>query len=361
MIHISKPFIGEEEKREVMKVLDSGMITQGSVTKQFEEDFAKFVGSKYAIATDSGTSALHTSFIAHGIKKDDEVITTPFTFIASINAIVYTGAKPVFVDINENTFNIDVNLIESKITNKTKAIMPIHLYGYPCDMDKLNEIAKKHNLIVIEDACQAHGSSINDKKIGSLNTTCFSFHPTKNMTTGMGGILTTNDENIFKLATKLKFCGESGGYYYDVLGYNYRMPNINAAIGIEQLKKLNGFNKKRIENAKYFNENIKVAGIILPSVKENYEHVFHQYTIRITKDCKKTRDEVIELLKSNEIFPQIYYPLSIHKQTLYEKNYEGESYPVTERICNEVLSLPVHPGLNEEDLNKIVNVLNSIK
>jgi dTDP-4-amino-4,6-dideoxygalactose transaminase len=361
MIYIAKPLIGKEEKDAVLDILDSGMVTEGKITKEFEKKFAEFVGSKYAVATDSGTSALHVSLLCHGVGKDDEVITTPFTFVASVNSIKFVEAKPVFVDIDEDTFNMNPDLIEEKITSKTKAILPVHLYGNPCDMNKINEIAKKHNLVVIEDACQAHGSSIDNNNVGSVNTTCFSFHPTKNMTTVMGGMLTTNDENIAKLATKLKLCGESDLYYYDVLGYNYRMPNVSAAIGLEQLKKLPEFNKKRIENAKYFDENIKVNGIVLPKVNENSKHVYHQYTIKITKDCSKTRDEVIELLRSNGIFPQVYYPLPIHKQKLYEKDYNGENYPVSERMCNEVLSLPVHPNLTQEDLNKIVNTLNEIK
>ena len=361
MIYIAKPSIGKEEKDAVLNVLDSGMITEGRVTKEFEKKFAEFVGSKFAVATDSGTSALHVSLLCHGIGKDDEVITTPFTFVASVNSIKFVGAKPVFVDINEDTFNIDPSLIEEKITDKTKAILPVHLYGNPCDMDRINEIAEKHNLVVIEDACQAHGSSVGVHNTGSVNTTCFSFHPTKNMTTVMGGMLTTNDEDISKLATKLKLCGESNFYYYDVLGYNYRMTNVNAAIGLEQLKKLPEFNRKRRENAKYLDENIKVKGIVLPKVDKNSKHVYHQYTVRVTNDCSKTRDEVIELLRSNGIFPQVYYPLSIHKQKLYEKDYNGESYPITERICNEVLSLPIHPNLTQEDLNKIVDVLNEIR
>ena len=358
---MARPSIGKEEKDAVLSVLDSGIITEGKVTREFEKKFAEFVGSKFAVATDSGTSALHISLLCHNIGNGDEVITTPFTFVASVNSIKFVGAKPVFVDIDEDTFNIDPSLIEEKITDKTKAILPVHLYGNPCDVGRINKIAKKHNLVVIEDACQAHGSSIGVHSVGSVNTTCFSFHPTKNMTTAMGGMLTTNDEHIAKLATKLKLCGESDFYYYDVLGYNYRMTNVNAAIGLEQLKKLPEFNRKRRENAGYFNENINVKGIVLPKVDKNSKHVYHQYTIRVTNNCSKTRDEIIKFLRSNEIFPQVYYPLPIHKQKLYEKDYDNESYPVTERICNEVLSLPVHPSLTQEDLSKIVDVLNGIR
>ena len=358
---MARPSIGKEEKDAVLSVLDSGIITEGKVTREFEKKFAEFVGSKFAVATDSGTSALHISLLCHNIGNGDEVITTPFTFVASVNSIKFVGAKPVFVDIDEDTFNIDPSLIEEKITDKTKAILPVHLYGNPCDVGRINKIAKKHNLVVIEDACQAHGSSIGVHSVGSVNTTCFSFHPTKNMTTAMGGMLTTNDEHIAKLATKLKLCGESDFYYYDVLGYNYRMTNVNAAIGLEQLKKLPEFNRKRRENAGYFNENINVKGIVLPKVDKNSKHVYHQYTIRVTNNCSKTRDEIIKFLRSNAIFPQVYYPLPIHKQKLYEKDYDNESYPVTERICNEVLSLPVHPSLTQEDLSKIVDVLNGIR
>ena len=360
-IPVASAYITEEDAKAVYDVVKSTWLSQGKKVLEFEEQFKKYVNAKHAIAVNNGTSAIHLILAGLGIKQGDEVILPSMTFISTANAVLYQNATPILAECDPKTYNITPQEIERRITDKTKAILPVHLYGNPCDVGRINKIAKKHNLVVIEDACQAHGSSIGVHSVGSVNTTCFSFHPTKNMTTAMGGMLTTNDEHIAKLATKLKLCGESDFYYYDVLGYNYRMTNVNAAIGLEQLKKLPEFNRKRRENAGYFNENINVKGIVLPKVDKNSKHVYHQYTIRVTNNCSKTRDEIIKFLRSNEIFPQVYYPLPIHKQKLYEKDYDNESYPVTERICNEVLSLPVHPSLTQEDLSKIVDVLNGIR
>jgi len=359
MIPISKPILGKKEKEAVWKVLNSGILAQGPKVEEFERKFAKYIGVKYAIATSSGTTALYLALLAHGIGKGDEVITTPFSFIASSNAILCCGAKPVFVDIGED-FNINPDLIKKKITKKTRAILPVHLFGYPCDMNKIMKIAKKYNLAVIEDACQAHGASIKGKKVGSFGTGCFSFYPTKNMTCGEGGMVTTNDKKIAEKVRLLRNHGMRVKYHHEILGYNFRMTEIAAAIGIEQLKKLEKFNKKRIRNAEYFNKNIKARGIILPSVKKGYLHVFHQYTIRITNKCARSREEVIEILNKNGIDSAIYYPMPIYRQRLYLKLGYENHLPMTEKITKEVLSLPVHPSLTKQDLRKIVWVLNSL-
>ena len=359
MIPISKPFLGKEEKRAVLKVLDSGFLAQGPKVEEFEKRFAKYIGAKYAIATSSGTTALHIALLAHGIKKGDEVITSPFTFIASVNAILYCGAKPVFVDIGED-FNINPDLIKQKITRKTKVILVVHLYGYPAQMDKIMKIAKKYNLAVIEDACQAHGASIRGKKVGSFGIGCFSFYPTKNMTTGEGGMITTNDKKIAETARLLRNHGMKIRYYHDILGFNFRMTDIAAAIGLEQLKKLEKFNKKRISNANYFNNNIKTKGIILPSVAKSYYHVFHQYTIRISNESSKSREEIIKILSNNGIGSAIYYPLPVYGQKPYIKLGYKNRFSVTEKYTKEVLSIPVHPSLTQRDLKKIVSVLNNL-
>ncbi len=351
MIPIAKPVIGEEEKQAVLKVLDSGMIAQGNKVREFEEEFAKYIGVKHAVATSSGTTALHTALLSHGIKKGDEVITTPFTFIATANSILFTGAKPVFVDIEEDTFNIDPSLIQKKITSKTKAILPVHLYGNPCDMKAIMEIANDNNLIVIEDACQAHGASVNNKKAGSFATGCFSFYPTKNITSGEGGMITTDDSKIDETARMIREHGSKEKYYHKIIGYNYRMTDIQAAIGIEQLKKLGMFNEKRIENALCLNKSLK--NVKTPVIKKGYRHVFHQYTIRV-----KNRDKIIQILKEHGIGASIYYPLPIHKQEPYRELGYNDKLPVAEKLCEEALSLPVHPSVTKEELNKIIKIIN---
>jgi len=359
MIPVSKPLLGKKEKEAVWRVLESGILAQGPRVAEFEKRFAEYIRVKYAVATSSGTTALHLALLAHGIKKGDEVITTPFTFIASSNAILYCGAKPVFVDIGED-FNINPDLIEKKITKKTKAILPVHLFGYPADMVKIMKIAKKYHLAVIEDCCQAHGASIFGKKVGSFGTGCFSFYPTKNMTTGEGGMITTNNKQIAERAKLLRNHGMKIRYYHDVLGFNFRMTDIAAAIGLEQLKKLEKFNKKRIGNANYLNKNIKTKGIILPKVKIGYRHVFHQYTIRVTPQCPKSREELIRILNDNGIGSAIYYPLPVYHQKPYVRLSCKNRFPVTEKCTREVLSIPVHPSLTKRDLNKIVSVLNNL-
>lgn len=251
MIPIAKPNIGEEEKNAVMEVLESGMLAQGLKVKEFEERFAKYIGTKYAVATSNGTTALHIALLSSGIKKGDEVITTPFSFIASATSILFCNAVPVFADIKTKTFNINPNKIEKAITKKTKAIMVVHLYGQSSEMDRIKEIANKKKLSLIEDACQAHGAENNGKRVGSIGDIgCFSFYPTKNMTTGEGGMITTNDHVIAEKVRLLRDHGQKERYEHVIVGYNYRMTNIAAAIGIEQLQKLEQFNKKRRENAK---------------------------------------------------------------------------------------------------------------
>lgn len=358
MIPIAKPLIGEEEKRAVLDVLGSGQLAQGKKVEEFEIAFADYIGVKYAIATANGTTALHTALLAHNIGADDEVITTPFSFIATANAITMTGARPVFVDVEEKSFNLNPDLIEKAITKKTKAILPVHLFGCPVQMDKLMEIADKHKLILIEDACQAHGAEFNGKKVGSFGTGCFSFYPTKNMTTSEGGMITTNDEKIAAEARKIINHGSSKKYYHDYLGYNYRMTDIAAAIGLEQLKKLNFFNEKRRKNAWLLNSNLTaVKGIILPVIVDG--HVFHQYTIRVTPTFKLSRTNLINHLSEQEIDSTVFYPVPLHKQKAYS-GYNKQNYPVTERLSLEVLSLPVHPSLMDKELAQISEAIRNI-
>ncbi len=358
MIPIAKPFVGAEEKEAVARVLESGMLAQGENVKEFEKAFAEFIGVKHAIATSNGTTALHAALLAHGITKGDEVITTPFTFIATANSIRMAGAVPVFVDIDEKTYNLNPELIEAAITQRTRAIIPVHLFGQSCEMGRIVEIAQKHNLMIIEDACQAHGASYNGRKVGSFGTGCFSFYPTKNMTSGEGGMITTNDDKIAEKARKVISHGEEKRYYHDILGYNFRMTNIAAAIGVCQLQKLLQFNAQRKRNAAFLrNELSKIPGLIAPETVT--DHVFHQFTIRITPNFSKNRDEVLELLKLKGIGTSVFYPVPIHKQKAYPE-YNQQHFPVAEKIAQEVLSLPVHPGVCEEDCQIIVNAVREI-
>ena len=356
MIPIAKPIISDEEIEEVVKVLKSGFIAQGPKVAEFEEKFADYVGVEYAVASSSGTTALHLALLAAGVKSGDEVITTPFTFAATGNSVLYTGAKPVFVDIDKDTYNINPDKIEEAVTDKTKVIMPVHLYGQPADMDSINKIAEDHDLIVIEDAAQAHGALYNNKKTGSLGDMgCFSFYPTKNMTTSEGGMITTDNKEMAETARILRAHGESERYTHVTLGYNFRMTDIAAAIGVVQLNKLDKFNEKRIENANFLTSKInKINGIKAPYVANNVKHVFHQYTVRVDKS---KRDQLMDFLNKNGIGTGIHYPKPIYQQKLYQEMGFAVKCDEAENASSEVLSLPVHPSLKHEDLEVIVNVL----
>jgi perosamine synthetase len=290
------------------------------------------------------------------VGKGDEVITTPFSFAATGNAVLYVGARPVFVDIDPETYNIDPRKIEDAINPHTKALLPVHLYGQPADMDPIMEIASDNELCVIEDAAQAHGAIYNGKMAGSLgDMACFSFYPTKNMTTSEGGIITTDDAGLADECRILRAHGERGRYQHVVLGYNFRMTDIAAAIGLAQLKKLDTFNQKRIENAAYLTEHIKeIEGVKSPYVQENVQHVFHQFTIRIESGL---RDEWITFLNENGVGTGIHYPKPIYQQELYQELGFTDNCPEAEKAAKEVISIPVHPSLKVEDLEIIVQTL----
>ena len=354
MIPIAKPLIGEEEKNAVRHVLESGMIAAGPRTEEFEKKFAEYVGTKYAIATTSGTTALHLGLLCLGVKKGDEVIIPAFTFIASANAPLFCGATPVFCDVDARTFNIDPEKVKKLITKKTKAIMPVHLYGQAADMKPLLEIAEQHAIHIIGDACQAHGALYDSKMVGSFpDLECFSFYPTKNMTSSEGGMITTDRQDLAELANSLRNHGREKtkwGYEHGRLGYNYRMTDITAAIGLEQLKKLPGFNDKRRRNARYLDTHL--TSVEIPYVLPNAQHCYHQYTIKTQQ-----RDALIQHLKKNEIGFGIYYPKPVH-QFEHLKPYGHRDLKTSEKLINEVLSLPVHPALQQADLETIVKVVN---
>jgi perosamine synthetase len=330
------------------------MIAQGPRVKAFEEAFAEMCGVKHAIATTSGTTALHVALLAAGIGEGDEVITSPFTFIASANSVLYTGARPVFIDIDPLTFNLDPALIEAAISPRTKAILPVHLFGLSCDMDAILAIAEKQHLLIIEDACQSHGAMYKGKRVGSFGMGAFSFYPTKNMTSAEGGMITTDDETVAEECRVIRQHGMRRRYYHDELGFNFRMTDVHAAIGLEQLKKLERRNEQRRLNARYLSEHLK--SVIVPREAEGYTHVYHQYTVRLPGG---KRDVLRTFLQENGIGSEIYYPVPVHKQTFYtaELGYDL-TLPEAERAAKEVLSLPVHPALTQPELELIIAKVN---
>jgi dTDP-4-amino-4,6-dideoxygalactose transaminase len=350
-IPISKPLFDDAEKAAVAEVMDSGIIAQGPKVLEFEKAFAEYIGSNHAIATSSGTTSIHLALIGNGIQPGDEVITTPFTFIATATPILFCGAKPIFIDIDPKTFNIDPNLMEGAITEKTKAIIPVHLYGQPANMDPIIEIAEAHELVVIEDACQAHGAKYHGKPVGVIGDCgCFSFYPTKNMTTSEGGIITTNDSELASRLHMLRNHGQSQRYSYNMVGYNFRMTDISASIGLVQLSKLESFNQARIDHAQKLTEGLE--GLVeVPYVAPDVRHVFHQYTIK-----QNSRDGLKAALENAGIGSGIYYPKPLHQFPVFESSVpEGFSAPVSEEVSNEVLSLPVRPGLTDDEIDKIIS------
>jgi len=356
-IPISRPYIGDAEKQAVLQVLESGMLVQGPRVAALEEAFAAVCGVRHAIAVSSGTAALHIALMAHGIGPGDEVITTPFTFIASVNCILYVGARPVFVDIEEDTFNINPALIEQAITPRTRAILPVHLYGYPCDMGAILDIARRHHLLVIEDAAQAIGATYNGKPVGSFGTGCFSLYATKNIMSGEGGVITTNDEALAQHCRMLRNHGMQRRYYHDILGYNLRMSDLHAAIGLAQIARLEEFTARRRAHAAYLTQHIH--SVITPQVRPGYGHVWHQYTVRL--DGGRDRDAAVQRLNEAGIGTGVFYPLPAYRQAhLVQRGLGNLSLPVVERVAREVISLPVHPQLSQADLDRIVDEVNKL-
>jgi len=361
MIPMAKPVVDNEEIEAVKEVLLSGGLAQGKKVGEFEEAFAAYLGTKYAVAVSSGTAALHLALLAHDLGEGVEVITTPFSFIATANAILFTRARPVFGDIEEKTFNLAPEQVEEKITSRTKAILPVHLYGQPCAMDKIMGIARKYNLIVIEDACQAHGAEYKGRKVGSFGTGCFSFYPTKNMTCGEGGMVTTNRAEIADRIRMLRNHGQKERYFHIMLGYNLRMTDIVAAIGLCQLKKLEDFNAKRRLNAQELTQGLQnIKGIITPYVSSEVKHVFHQYTIRVTEEFGISRDALREELTRMGVATEVYYPLPIHCQPLYKEQGYNEYLSQVEKAAREVLSLPVHPSVKKKEIQEVQNAFKQI-
>ena len=353
MIPIARPQMGEDEKQRVWEAMASGSLAQGPRVHELEEEFAAFIGAGHAVATSSGTTALHLALLAYGIGAGDEVITVPFTFIASANSILYTGARPVFVDVAERDFGIDPSLIEAAITERTKAIMPVSLYGQPSDMEAVTEIAERHGLAVVEDACQAHGAAIGERRSGTWGAGTFSFYPTKNMTTGEGGMITTDDGELAERARLLREHGMKVRYHHDVVGYNFRMTDIAAAIGLAQLPKLPANNERRRAIAARYDRELR--GVVTPQVRPGVTHVYHQYTLLVNE-----RDAFAEALKARGVGSAVYYPIPVHLQKPYlALGYGHEALPVTDRLTARVLSIPVHPSLADDEVSAVIEAVNA--
>jgi len=347
--------IKKEIDEAIGRVLNNCNFIMGEEVEKFEEEFANFCNAKYAIGVSSGTDALFLALKAINIQKGDEVITVPNTFIATTEAITMVGGKIKFVDINRDTYNIDVTKIEAAITKRTKAIIPVHLFGQPADMDPILEIAKKYNLKVIEDAAQAHGAEYKGKKVGSLgDLACFSFYPGKNLGAyGDAGAVVTNDPEIAQKIAMLRNHGRIKKYEHDFEGYNSRLDAIQAAVLRVKLKYINSWNKARRKHADLYKELLQNDNVILPIEDKNSKHVYHIFAIRV-----KNRDRLLNKLKNAGIGVGIHYPIPLHLQPAYRYlGYKAGDFPETERCSSELLSLPMFPELSEKEIKLIVNMI----
>jgi dTDP-4-amino-4,6-dideoxygalactose transaminase len=366
MIPIARPQMGEEEKRSVWAALESGSLAQGARVRQLEEEFAAFVGVPHAVATSSGTTALHLALLAAGVGEGDEVVTVPFTFIASATSVLYTGARPAFVDVRADDFCIDPDQVEAAITPRTRAIMPVSLYGQPADMPALAEIAERRGLALVEDAAQAHGAAIGERRSGSWGVGCFSFYPTKNMHSLEGGMITTGDATLARNLRLLRNQGMEARYANEIVGANMRLTDVAAAIGRVQLGKLEDWTAQRRQNAATLSAGLK--GVVPPPEADGARHVYHQYTIRVPDEVG--RDRMLAGLKERGVGSAVYYPTPIHLLKPYLPGFtdlagqqppnRGWDLPETMKAAEEVLSLPVYPGLTEDDLGRIVDAVNDL-
>lgn len=351
-IPVAKPLIDRRDIRAVVKVMKSGGLAQGPQVTAFENEFSEFVQGRDCVAVNSGTSALHLALLSLGVGPGDEVIVPSFTFAATANSVALTGAKPVFVDIDPVTYNIDSTLIEAAITKRTKAIQVVHLYGLPADMSRISAIAKKHNLLLVEDAAQAHLAEINGQPVGTFgDAAAFSFYPTKNMTSGEGGMIVLQNTDQTRICKLLRNQGMEQRYQNEVVGFNLRMTDIHAAIGRSQLKKVEGWTNARQANAQFLNE--KITEAVTPFTPSGYSHVFHQYTIRV----KSQRDLFSAKLSELGIGNSVYYPTQVHKLPSFRLELDLKN---TEEATQQVLSLPIHPSLSKRDLNRIADAVNQV-
>ena len=366
MISINLPKIGEEEVQAVVKVLRSGMLTSGlgagPEVLAFEKKFADFVCAKHAVAVNTGTAALHSAVLAVGVKQGDEVILPSFTFVATAEAIVLAGAKPVFVDIDPKTYNLSPSGVEKAITKKTKAILPVDLYGFSADMKILKEIASNRGLALVEDAAQAHGTTYEGKPSGAFaDAACWSLYASKNMTTGEGGVVTTNDDQIAETLRMIRTHGEKAKYASLMLGTNYRMSEIQAAIGNVQMQKLPTFIAKRRENAQQLTKLLKTNDrLVLPFESQNMLHSWYLYTARLKDATEEERNHLVDALKKKGIGSEVYYINPVHQMPFYRENFGSAKLPETEKASKQVFSLPIHPGVTNEQARFIGETILSL-
>ena len=330
-------------------VLNDTAFSGGKYVENFESNFSRYIGTKYCVAVNNGTSALHASLLALNIKNGDEVLVPTFSFYATCESVSLTGATPIFIDSDYNNFNLDLNDLESKITNKTKAIICVHLYGQACNMEKLKYIAEKYNLFLIEDAAQAHGAEYKNIKIGSFGDfSCFSFYPTKNLGAyGEAGAILTNSKENYKKLQSIRNHGSTKQYHHKMIGHNFRMSGFQGAILSVKLKYLDKWNNIRLRNAKLYNSYLsKIENIQTPKITKDYKHVFHQYVIKV-----KNRDLLKDYLFQNEIDSAIYYPIPCHLQTIYKNKFVTNS--ISEKLANEVLALPIAEHITKDNIKYI--------
>ena len=353
----AKPIIGDEERAAVDRVLRSGMVAQGPEVAAFEQEFAEhFVGGRPTVAVNSGTAGLHLGLLAAGVGQGDEVIVPSFTFAATGNSVALTGGAPVFADIEPDTFTLDPAAVEAAITDKTKGILAVHLYGHPARMRELREIADRRGVALYEDAAQAHGAALDGSPVGTFGEfAMFSLYPTKNMTSGEGGMVSAATPEIARRIKLLRNQGMERQYENEIIGFNARMTDIHAAIGRVQLTKVDAWTKTRQENAAFLDANLR--GVVVPPVAEGAVHVYHQYTIRVTDD----RDGFVKALKEEyNVGSGVYYPIPNHRLPSLAPYAPGLELPETERAAREVVSLPVHPSLTRDDLERIVTAVNAV-
>ena len=369
-------WLDEKEIDEVVDSLKSNWITTGPKMRKFEEEFKHFKGSKYAVAVNSGTAALHISTSSINIKPGDEVITTPMTFVASANCIVYRGGTPVFADVKKDTYNIDPKEIEKKITKKTKAILPVHFTGQPCDMDEISEIAYDHDLYVIEDAAHAIDAEYKGKKIGNISDlTTFSFHPVKNITTAEGGMVTTNNDDINEKLLMFRTHGisrdavkrfrKSGDFYYDMqcLGFRYNLSELHASLGIHQLDKLESFQRRRREIVKIYNRELpNIECVKIPFVKNDIKHSWHLYVIQLELEkLKVDRDHIFKALREENIGVNVHY-IPVHYHSYYRNKFSLKKgiLPNVEWLYPRIITIPIFPRMSDDDVFDVINALEKV-